>query len=83
MYVIKMHGCQANLLAWYDAVGGEGADGWISLAAKEAKPVIRACQIVVWDEGEPYWTSGASGSFSHPRVGTRKTRIFKISSFSS
>ena len=43
MYVIEVRGCQDDLLAWYDAVGGEGPDGWIAPAAKEAKPVIRVC----------------------------------------
>ena len=43
MYVIELRECQDDLLAWYDAAGGEGANGWIAPAAKEAKPVMRAC----------------------------------------
>ena len=41
VYVIEVCECQADLLAWYDAVGGESADGWISPVAKEVKHVIR------------------------------------------
>ena len=40
VYVIEVRG---DLLVWYDAVGGEGANGWIAPPAKEAKPVIRVC----------------------------------------
>jgi hypothetical protein len=50
VYVIEVRGCRDHLLARYDAVGGEGADGWVVPASEEAEPLIRVCWGAVLEE---------------------------------
>lgn len=85
MHVVEVRGRADDVLARDDDVCAEGADGWVGPASEDAEPgsvcafVRSRREVVRW----AYGASGASGSSSHPRVGTRKTRSFKSSSLLS
>jgi hypothetical protein len=85
MDVIEVRGRLYDLITRDDNVGGEGTNGRVVSPAQKAKSGERrgskdkqreTVSLRRW----AYDDSGPIGSLSHPRVGTRKTRLFKSSS---
>ena len=88
VHVVEMGGRADDLRAPDDDVCGECADGRVIPSSKEPEPSSVVPPFVergsaMSSYGGAYGPSGASGSLSHPRVGTRKTRLFSSSSSSS
>jgi hypothetical protein len=84
VYVVEVCGRLYDLITRDDDVGGEGTDGRVVPPSENAESSnLMLGTRMAARERCAYGASGLIGSLSHPRVGTRKTRLFRSSSRSS